>query len=739
VKQLPGLLLLVLLGCSSPVQKAAPLPSVPPDPDFAKAGAALAASDHWVFGEAQVAKLERELGQNPAPRRRCEALSELADQQLRLGRDEEALKSVEAALETASSAPELSDLVAALRWRRGVVWLRLGELANCVDGHGQESCIFPLQAGGQHTRDPLPAENALADFLAAIEGKEQPLASERWLTNVVAMQTGQYPDALPERLRLPKRMWEARSDPATRFTDVALSAGINVRDMCGGVVVEDLDGDGLLDIVSTSANYSQPVRYYRNQGNGRFEDLTEPSGLAPQTGAFNVRAADYDNDGDMDLLLVRGAFLKDLGQVRRSLMRNDGQGRFEDVAKQAGLAGPAYPTGTAAWCDYDGDGHLDVFVANESTDPVQSPYPCQLFRNKGDGTFQDVAPKAGVDAVLYAKGVAVGDIDNDGRQDLFVTDFSQRDLPPPKRRGNVLFRNKGDGTFEDVTARMGVEGPPVRAFATAFFDYDNDGWLDLFIASYEAQMEKEVRPYLGWKPQTGRTSLYRNDRGKRFVDVSRKVGLTAVHSYMGCSFGDIDHDGYLDLYLGTGAPRYEYLVPNVLLVNHAGREFQDATFDRGLGHLQKGHGIAFADFDQDGDQDIYSQLGGTFPGDSYFNALYANPGQVDPNHFLYVKLSSKKPVLGSRIKVELDSPQGSRQVHRAVGFVSSFGYTPYRQEIGLGKASSVRAVEVRWPSGRVQRFLKPPVDSLLELTDGQMEPRVTRMQGFTLGGGAHSH
>jgi hypothetical protein len=732
------LLLMLLLSCSA--SRPTSPPSLLPDPDFAKAGKALADSDNWCFGEAQLLSLDKELGQSSLPeKRRCEALAELSGHQLRLGRSEEALRSIETALKTAQEKPEIASVVESLLLQRAVVYLRLGELANCVDGHCQASCIFPLQGQGVH-QNKAPAEKSLADLLAVVSQQEQPPAVERWLLNLVAMQTGRYPDALPQQFRLPERLWQVSPQTSKRFEDVALAAGLQAQDMCGGTVVEDIDGDGLLDIVSSSASYTQPVRYYRNLGNGHFEDLTEPAGLAAQTGAFNVRAADYDGDGDMDLLLLRGAFLRELGRVRRSLMQNNGKGRFQDVSRQAGLAVPAYPTGTAAWGDFDGDGHLDVFIANESTDPVNKPYPCQLFRNNGDGTFSDIAAKAGVAAIVYAKGVAVGDFDNDGRQDIFITDFSHRDLPHPTRRGNMLFHNKGDGTFQEVSSQMGIEGPPSRAFGTWFFDYDNDGWLDLFVASYEAQQNREVRPYLGWKPSPGRTCLYRNDQGRRFVNVSQEVGLTGVYSTMGCSFGDIDHDGYLDMYFGTGAPRFDYLVPNVMLRNVGARKFEDVTLETGLGHLQKGHGIAFADFDHDGDQDIYSQLGGTFPGDNYFNALFANPGQGSANHFLYLKLSSSRSVLGARIKVELDNPGGPKELHRAVGFMSSFGHTPYRQEIGLGQARAIRAIEVRWPSGTVQRFRPPPMDSQLELVENAPEARLLDMKSFTLGeAGRHSH
>jgi hypothetical protein len=188
---------------------------------------------------------------------------------------------------------------------------------------------------------------------------------------------------------------------------------------------------------------------------------------------------------------------------------------------------------------------------------------------------------------------------------------------------------------------------------------------------------------------------------------------------MGANFGDLDEDGWLDIYLATGDPLFETLMPNAMLRNDEGRRFLDVTTAAGLGHLQKGHGVAFADIDQDGDEDIYHQLGGFYPSDQYSNALFMNPGHG--HHFVYVKLvgtSSNREGYGARVTLQLETPSGPRQVHRAAGSVSSFGGSPSRLEIGLGDATAITALEVRWPvSGRRQVFNDVPLDGMIAVTE----------------------
>ena len=189
---------------------------------------------------------------------------------------------------------------------------------------------------------------------------------------------------------------------------------------------------------------------------------------------------------------------------------------------------------------------------------------------------------------------------------------------------------------------------------------------------------------------------------------------------MGANFGDLDNDGYLDFYLATGDPGYESLMPNVMLRNDRGRRFQDVTTSGGFGHLQKGHGVAFADIDNDGDQDIYHQLGGFYPGDAFQNVLFLNPGHG--NHYLAIQLegtTTNRPGVGARLKVVVQTPQGPAAFHRAAGSVSSFGGSPRRQEIGLGNATSIERVEIQWPTSKTTQVLtEVPMDTMIKITEG---------------------
>jgi hypothetical protein len=208
---------------------------------------------------------------------------------------------------------------------------------------------------------------------------------------------------------------------------------------------------------------------------------------------------------------------------------------------------------------------------------------------------------------------------------------------------------------------------------------------------------------------------------------------------MGANFGDIDNDGYLDVYLTTGDPAYETLMPNVMLRNEQGRRFADVTFSGGFGHLQKGHGVAFADFDHDGDLDIYHQLGGFYPGDRFRNALFRNPGHG--RHFLAVELvgvRSNRRGVGARIRAKGTGDAEGGWVHRAVGSVSSFGGSPLREHIGVAGSTRVDRLEVTWPaSSTTQVFTNLPADHLVIVTEGKDDIEVRALPGpVALGGDA---
>ena len=215
--------------------------------------------------------------------------------------------------------------------------------------------------------------------------------------------------------------------------------------------------------------------------------------------------------------------------------------------------------------------------------------------------------------------------------------------------------------------------------------------------------------------------LYRGNGRGGFDDVSRAAGLERLHLPMGSNFGDIDSDGFLDFYLGTGYPDYEGLMPNVLYQNVDGRRFRDVTWPAGVGHLQKGHGVAFGDVDRDGDVDLFAQMGGAFPGDGFGDALFQNPGFG--NHWIELELigtRSNRAALGARIRVDTIEEGRRRSIHRHVSSGGSFGCNPLRQMIGLGKASSIERIEVVWPtSGLTSTLDEVAMDRAYLLTEGE--------------------
>ena len=472
-----------------------------------------------------------------------------------------------------------------------------------------------------------------------------------------------------------------------RFVDVAAAAGLRFFGSAGAAVVDDFDNDGLFDVVTTSMNSCDPMRLFHRTQAGRFAEESVKAGLGEQLGGLNALQTDYNNDGRLDLLVLRGGW--DMAQ-RKSLLRNNGDGTFTDVTGASGLARPATSTQTAVWTDFDRDGFLDLFVGNENS-------PAQLFHNKGDGTFEDVAATARVNRTAYSKGVTAGDYDNDGWPDLYVSNLGG---------GNFLYRNNRDGTFSELATAAGVAGPG-RGFATWFFDYDNDGWQDLFVTSYYTSLEETARSYLKLPINADTMKLYRNMRDGSFQDVTRAVGLDKAFMPMGANYGDIDNDGFLDIYLGTGNPSYAALVPSVLLRNKDGRAFVDVTVSSGTGEFHKGHGVAFADLDRDGDEEIVFEVGGATPGDAHALRLFENPGHHrDWIALKLVGVKSNRAAIGARLTVTVEETTGARRaIHRVVGSGGSFGASPLQQHIGLGPSVRRVDVEVWWPTtGTSQRF-----------------------------------
>lgn len=599
----------------------------------------------------------------------------------------------------------------------GINALRRGERDNCIGCVGPSSCIFPIAREAIHTR-PEGSREAVGWFTRYLEEWPGDLRV-RWLLNVAAMTLGDYPEKVLPRYRIPIARSLSKGEPG-RFENIAIRVGLIARgpDLAGGCIFDDFTGDGRPDLLTTSFDVVHGASLHVNDGKGGFEDHSHQAGLDEQVYALNVTRADYDNDGRLDILLLRGAWER---PAPMSLLRNRGEGVFEDVTVASGLGRPI-STESAAWGDYDNDGRLDLFVCGEyrllptegSGDPSSlSADPrnlCRLYHNEGNGTFVDVAEKAGVRNERYAKGSAWGDYDNDGWIDLLVSN-----MEGPAR----LYRNRGDGTFVDVAPELAVVGPP-HGFTCMFWDYDDDGRLDIFIADYSSNLAEVVADFLGLPVRSDEHAhLYHNLPTGGFREVSRASGLARPMPIMSVNAGDIDNDGDLDLYLGTGWMSLSGLVPDLMYVNDSGR-FVDVTESTGTGHLQKGHGVSFADWDDDGDLDLFSVLGGGYPGDRGYNALFQNPG--NEHHWLKVRLVGKRTnrsALGARLKVEVKQPDGTRTIRRAVGNNGSFGGNSLVESIGLRDATSVECVTVTWPTSKTtQSFHSVKADQAIEITEG---------------------
>lgn len=599
----------------------------------------------------------------------------------------------------AESFPHLaSEWLYTIVFFQGVAGLRCGENDNCLDCRGAGACIFPLRPTAVH-KNPTGSRLAIQHFTEYLEHFPDDL-EVRWLLNLAYMTLGAHPSRVPAQYLLSFDKFGV-ADDIGRFDDIAHLVGVNRVNMAGGAIMDDFDNDGLLDLVVTSMDAGQAMALYRNKGDGTFEDRTQAAGLSKQYGGLNVVQTDYNNDGFLDIYVPRGAWFRT--PMRPSLLRNNGDGTFTDVTRESGLMYPVNSI-TAAWADFDNDGYLDLYVACEQS-------PNRLFRNRGDGTFEQIAQRAGVDGKgSGCKGVAWIDYDNDGYPDLFLT---YEDRTP------LLLHNNRDGRFTNETHRLGISGP-TSGFSCWAFDYDNDGWLDIFATCYQRTLKDVVSDLLGLTidPNMDRTRLYRNLGGKGFQDVSKEMGVDKVFATMGSNFADFDNDGFLDFYLGTGDPTYQMLVPNRMFRNQGGRRFAEITTTAGTGHLQKGHGVACGDWDRDGNVDLFVETGGFAPGDRYHNVLFQNPGHG--NHWLTLKLVGKKTnraAIGARIKV-VTGGANPMTVHRHVSSGSSFGGNPLQQTIGLGRASSVSTVEIYWPTSQTTQVLHGvDVNQAIEITE----------------------
>ena len=490
-----------------------------------------------------------------------------------------------------------------------------------------------------------------------------------------------------------------------------------------GCAFFDYDNDGWMDIYLVNSGASDfyspatPLKnaLYRNNRNGTFTDVTDKAGVASGTFGMGVAAADYDGDGWSDLYVT--------SYGRNILYRNNGTGTFTDVTAKANVAAPGWST-CAVWFDYDNDAKMDLFVSSFvyydksqitlCTDETMSrnyycvprlfkPTPSRLFHNNGDGTFTDVSKESGIAASPGKSfGAIATDVNNDGLMDLFVAN----DTMP-----NFLFINKGGGKFEESGLAAGVAyseaGKPRSGMGVDAADYDGDGWQDLFVANIDQEF----------------FSLYHNQKDMTFTDEPGQIAsATQLLSGWGLRFFDYDNDGDADLLLTNGhpddmiearAPKVKYKEP-LLLFENSGGGFKNVSAQSGAVFTRNfsARGMATGDFDNDGDLDVLISNNGEAP------LLLRNDGG-NRNNWLGLQLIATKSnpaATGAIITWQAGGVKRSRLKTSGGSYLAS--HDP-REVLGIGSASKVDGLEIRWPSGKVDRLTNLPLNTYIKVIEGE--------------------
>ncbi|HEU0118913.1 MAG TPA: FG-GAP-like repeat-containing protein [Bryobacteraceae bacterium] len=539
-------------------------------------------------------------------------------------------------------------------------------------------------------------QDAASSFYQATQTPGSTLV-DRWLLHTALLQlpAGMAPK-LPAASLFPQPPRQ-QGQPALAFADIAKERGVDRLDGNGTCAWGDYDGDGDPDLFLAGSGAFLAV--YRNDG-GRFTEVTEAVGLKGTPSGYSLNLIDYDNDGRVDLYLALNGWS---GPMPNRLYRNVG-GRFVDVSAASGAAdgGSGF---VSLWGDLDNDGYLDLAIANGVLRDGSTP---QIYRNNRNGTFTNVTREAGiVEPPSYgAIGIALGDYDGDGDLDLLVNGLD--------RTPNRLYRNDGKWRFTEVAKRVGVTQPPHNGFVCFFFDYDNDGRPDILttsLAPWDAVVEALAASYRPLAPHPDSVRLFRNQGDGTFRDVTMEAGLFYPMGVMGAGVADIDNDGYVDLYFGTGDPQLSRLEPNRLFRNRGDGTFIDVTALTNFARPgNKGHGVSFIDLDEDGDLEIYAQLGGHYQGDHARNAFYENRSGSRGN-WLEIDLTGANPV-GATLLLEA----GGKKQHREVKGSEGFGATsPMRVHFGLGAATEVQRLEVRWPTGERRALHRVKANQILKV------------------------
>src|SRR5579864_2909960 len=524
----------------------------------------------------------------------------------------------------------------------------------------------------------------------------------RWMLRALTMMAGQAEASIPHEFRV--KMPGSPSSPF-HFEDVTAVSGAGRLALGRGAAWGDFDNDGREDILVGAER--APFQLLRNLGNGRFVDVAAEIGLIDPVGlgSYAAQFVDYDNDGYQDIFLSSNGWG---GGGRLFLFHNERGKRFTEVTQPAGLGEAMNAFGTS-WADYDNDGQLDLAVATGIVDPADGDR-LRLFRNEGNGKFREVGKQAGLTQKARWISVAWGDYDGDGRQDLLATSFDA---------GCFLFHNLGNGSFEDVSEKAAVRNAH-RAYTAEFFDYDNDGRLDIFVSTYpDGDFKGMMANYLAAPvmPASQQQLLFHNNGDGTFTNVTEKAGITGWYGAMSSQVGDLDNDGYPEIVLGTGNPELDWTEPKVLFVNDGKGHFTDAATATGLIHFGMLHGIIFGDYDDSGNLSMFGSFGGFYWGTRETSRLYRNVGSG--NRALEIRLvgtRSNRDAVGARVSATI----GPRRIYKWVNGGDGFGTLNSRVvHIGLGRNSAVELLQVDWPSGAHQAWHSIQGGQRIEIVEGR--------------------